>query len=87
MQTDIESSRVTVTNGKSRGYLSYLLRLWRTGKGIESTWRASLISPLTGERRGFGNLKDLFEFLQAQVDARASETSETDAESVPREDQ
>jgi len=49
-------------------YLSYLLRLWGAGRGAESAWRASLESPMTGERHGFASLKDLFAFLQAQAD-------------------
>lgn len=53
---------------KPPNYLSYLVRLWGTGKGA---WRASLESPMTGERHGFASLKDLFAFLQAQADAQA----------------
>ena len=46
-------------------YLSYMLRLWRTGK--ESAWKASLEDPQTGERRGFGSLNALVHFLQQQL--------------------
>jgi hypothetical protein len=42
--------------------------MWQTNDGEEQLWRASLESPGTGERRGFANLKDLFEFLDAQAD-------------------
>jgi hypothetical protein len=63
-------------------YLSYLLRLWRvtgddkTNQGDEAshctgetvTWRASLESALTGERKGFASLDDLFDFLRRQTD-------------------
>jgi hypothetical protein len=52
---------------RAQHYLSYLLRLWRSGAGAESTWRASLESPLTSERRGFASLKDLFAFLEAET--------------------
>ena len=48
-------------------YLSYLLRLWQTDDGEEHIWRASLQSPGSEERRGFGSLEDLYEFLNAQV--------------------
>jgi hypothetical protein len=55
-------------------YLSYLLRLWRVNSDRESpraveklVWRASLESSLTGERRGFASLEDLFDFLQGQT--------------------
>lgn len=47
-------------------YLSYLLRLWREGEG-RATWRASLESSHTGERKGFASLDDLFGFLQEQI--------------------
>ena len=47
-------------------YLSYLLRLWRVSEG-KMAWRASLESSYTGERKGFANLNDLCDFLQAQT--------------------
>ena len=42
-------------------YLSYLLRLWQVSEE-ETTWRASLESSHTGERKGFASLDDLFDF-------------------------
>ena len=48
-------------------YLSYLLRLWREGEEIES-WRASLESSHTGERKGFASLEELFDFLRGQIE-------------------
>jgi len=42
--------------------------MWQTNSGGEQTWQASLESPGTGERRGFGGLEELFEFLSAQTD-------------------
>ncbi len=56
-------------------YLSFLLRLWRSGKGQQAAWRASLESPLTGERRGFASLPELVAFLEAVIGA-ASQGSE-----------
>lgn len=47
-------------------YASYLLRLWRTGEGEPSAWRASLESTLTGQRRNFPNLEALFTFLNSR---------------------
>jgi hypothetical protein len=51
-------------------YLSYLLRLWReieedeiSGRDKNAVWHASLESSLTGKRRGFCSLDDLFVFL------------------------
>ena len=61
-----------VMKDKSPYYLSYLLRLWGAGKGA---WRASLESPMTGERHGFASLKDLFAFLQARADDQADPES------------
>lgn len=49
-------------------YLSYLLRLWQAGHRDNPVWRASLESPMTGERRGFANLKELFAFLETQAE-------------------
>lgn len=55
-------------------YLSYLLRLWqvRSDEDVHQSaekpvWRASLESALTGERKGFASLDDLFDFLRAQT--------------------
>jgi hypothetical protein len=53
--------------GEQPVYLSYLLRLWRTSDDGEQIWRVSLESPGTGERKGFANLKALYEFLAAQT--------------------
>ena len=66
-----------VMKDKSPHYSSYLLRLWGAGKGADSIWRASLESPMTGERHGFASLKDLFAFLQAQADDQTSPTPAT----------
>lgn len=54
-----------------QSHLSYLLRLWQTGS--KPTWRASLES-LTGERRGFASLEELFAFLKTQT--KPNETEE-----------
>jgi hypothetical protein len=50
-----------------RRYLAYMLRLWQVGSGEEHTWRASLESPRTGERRGFSSLEALFNFLEVNT--------------------
>ena len=49
-------------------YLSYLLRLWRTGGEDRAAWRASLEGPHTGEQKGFASLDALFAFLREQTD-------------------
>ena len=56
-------------------YVSFLLRLWQVsdeGKSQPSpkkaVWRASLENPHTGERKGFANLDELFDFLRAQTE-------------------
>jgi hypothetical protein len=51
----------------SPGYVSYLLRLWRTQSGGNLVWRASLQEPLTQEVTRFDTLPGLFDFLLAQV--------------------
>lgn len=51
-------------------YLSYLVRLWRTGDQHpfgRRVWRASLESPHTGERWSFASLEELFDFLERQT--------------------
>lgn len=53
---------------KQQRYLSYLLRLWQVGDGEKHAWRASLESPGSRQRRSFASLKDLFSFLEGQVD-------------------
>ena len=58
-------------------YLSYLLRLWRVSEE-KATWRASLESSRTGERKGFASLDDLFDFLHRQIDAVSDENSDED---------
>jgi hypothetical protein len=52
-------------------YLSYLLRLWRTGEGRCTTWRASLESPMTGSRQSFASLAALFAHLDGLTSAAA----------------
>ncbi len=54
--------------GEQGRYRSYLLRLWRVQSQDQSLWRASLEDALTGERRGFAALDDLFAYLRQQTD-------------------
>lgn len=61
--------------GEARGYVAYLLRLWRETSGESSRWRASLQDPHSGERLGFAGLEELFEFLHRQV-AAATDSDE-----------
>jgi hypothetical protein len=50
------------------GYLAYLLRLWQVNDDGKPVWRASLESPHTGERVGFGSLELLFAFLEEKTE-------------------
>jgi len=79
LEPDGGAAQKTGAMGQQRRphYLSYLLRLWQTSDGETWVWRASLETPGTGERRGFGSLKDLFEFLQAQTKAECEEMRDT----------
>lgn len=45
-------------------HLSYLLRLWQASDAEDATWRASLDSGQTGERKAFGSLAALFAYLE-----------------------
>ena len=58
-----------------RPYLAYLVRLWQVSTDRGTTWRASVESPHTAERRAFGDLDQLFAFLEQRVgeEERASE--------------
>lgn len=52
-------------------YLAYLLRLWEVDDEAGPTWRASLESPHTGERRGFLDLEELLAFLEEKIDVQS----------------
>ena len=65
---------------RPRSYISYLLRMWRSGQDEEAIWQASLECPLTGERQGFASLKDLWTFLQAQTGVRANDRIQDDVQ-------
>ncbi len=56
---------------RTADYLAYLLRLWR--EGPSAPWRAMLVDPGTGDRRGFADLSKLFAFLQDQTGEGAPE--------------
>ena len=51
----------------AQGYRSYLLRLWRVRGEDAAAWRASLESPLTGERWGFAGPEEMYAFLRRQI--------------------
>ena len=74
---------IAVTQEDQR-YLSYMLRLWQTSSDGEQIWRASLESPGTGERQGFAGLKDLFDYLEAQIDQPPLYTPEVDPDAQSR---
>jgi hypothetical protein len=48
-------------------YYSYLLRVWLAGDSDQPHWRASLEDTHTGERRGFGSLEALCEYLHRRT--------------------
>jgi hypothetical protein len=64
--------------GEARDYVAYLLRLWREKGGESTRWRASLQDPRSGERVGFANPEELFEFLLRQTGAPADCDEEQD---------
>ena len=51
----------------TRGYHSYLLRLWQVQTEAGSGWRASLEDVQTGELLGFEDLAALQRFLEEQA--------------------
>jgi hypothetical protein len=52
---------------RSRRYRSYLVRLWGSESDGTPTWHASAEDTLTGERKNFSELAQLFEFLEQQT--------------------
>jgi len=70
---------VRKTEGK-KYYLSFMLRLWRAGNDGKPVWRASLKNPLTRECLGFAGLRELFAYLEAQI-----EESDLSSEESPGE--
>jgi hypothetical protein len=54
-------------NGEPPGYISYLLRLSYAGSDDGPSWRAALDNPRSGERQVFGNLEELFAFLEEKT--------------------
>jgi len=51
----------------SRRYQSYLIRLWRSESDDTPTWHASTEDTMTGERRNFAGINQLFYFLEQQT--------------------
>jgi hypothetical protein len=54
-----------------KDYLSYMLRLWRSGSPCQQRgagWRASLESSHTQERFAFAGLTELFTFLEQEIE-------------------
>ena len=57
-------------------YLSFLVRLWRTGDGEMGTWRASVEDARTRDCRGFASLEQLFDYLRASVGEQLGASSD-----------
>jgi hypothetical protein len=58
------------------GYLSYLIRMWKSKTKRGWLWRGSLEDPGSGERRTFANLDHLIAFLRAQADRQGPDGNE-----------
>ena len=63
------NTRDSRADGAPVNYLSYLLRLWRTGEN--HPWRVSLEDARTGERVGFSDLAALVQFLCERMQSPA----------------
>lgn len=61
-------------------YLAYMLRLWVVDSNNQSVWRASLESPVTGDRQAFRSLAALFEFLEEKTSRPAQNEEELASE-------
>lgn len=53
-------------------YLSYLLRMWRDHQ--QAPWRASLQSTATGDVRRFGDVEEMWAFLQTQLELQGEDS-------------
>jgi len=62
-------------------YRSYLIRLWRSENDALPVWHASTEDTMTGERRNFAGIKQLFCFLEQQT--HESQADNTLTQSVP----
>ena len=65
----------------SRRYRSYLVRLWRSEDVDPPIWHASTEDTMTGERRNFAGIAQLFCFLEQQI--HEPRTDDTSKQSVP----
>ncbi len=65
-------------------YQVFLLRQWQEQELEDRlpVWRFMLENPLTGARRGFGNIRDLAAFLEEQMTAISRQS-----DSVHKEEQ
>jgi hypothetical protein len=54
-------------------YISYLLRIWLADVEGGPAGRASLESPITGERKVFANLDELCRFLRQSTNSESRE--------------
>jgi hypothetical protein len=61
----------------SRRYCSYLVRLWRSESEDTQIWHASTEDTMTGERRNFAGIKQLFYFLEQQTHEPQSDGTTT----------
>jgi hypothetical protein len=65
----------------SHRYRSYLVRLWRSEAEDPPIWHASTEDTMTGERRNFAGMAQLFCFLEQQT--HAPQTGDTTKQSAP----
>jgi hypothetical protein len=62
-------------------YRSFLVRLWRSESDDPPVWHASTEDTMTGERRNFAGMAQLFGFLEQQV--HEPQADETTAQPAP----
>ena len=56
-----------------RRYRSYLVRLWGSENEEPTLWHASTEDTMTGERRNFAGIQQLFCFLEQQTREQQAE--------------
>lgn len=55
----------------------FILRLWRNGDADAAGWRFTVEDTMTGERRGFGDLKRAVRFIECEMEASAAAADES----------
>jgi hypothetical protein len=69
---------------KRRGYVAYMLRLWRVHDGQKTIWHASLQDVRGGPRLGFADLDQVVAYLRQELNLPSEpRPSDREPDSLP----